>query len=83
MQRFKLVRSADVSGVSGVGTVAYGVVFPDGKTVLWWDTDWHTVGLYASPTELIEIHGHDGATTIEWIDDKHCDLAGCWCEGRD
>jgi hypothetical protein len=68
MHRFKLIRTDDVSGVSGVGTVGYGVTFSDGKTVLWWDTQWHTLGIYDSPTELLEIHGHDGATIIEWID---------------
>jgi hypothetical protein len=68
LRRFKLQRTTDVSGVSGVGTVAYGVMFPDGKTVMWWNTAWHSLGIYESPDKLIEIHGHDGATSIEWID---------------
>lgn len=68
MKRFRLERTKDVSGVSGTGVVAYGIMFPDRKTVLWWNTEWHTLGVYQSPEELIEIHGHDGATTINWID---------------
>jgi len=67
-RRFKLVRNNDVSGVSGIGIVGYGVTFADSKTILWWDTTWHTIGMYESPEELLEIHGHDGATEIEWID---------------
>lgn len=67
-RRFNLVRSVDVSGVSGVGTVAYGCTFPDGKTVMWWNTGWHSIGIYDSPEELLEIHGHYGATQIEWLD---------------
>jgi len=67
-KRFKLVRNKDVSGVSGLGIVGYGVTFADYKTILWWDTAWHTIGVYESPEELLEIHGHDGATEIEWID---------------
>lgn len=68
-KRFQLVRTTDVSGISGTGIVGYGVTFSDGKTVLWWDTDWHTIGVYDSPAQLIEIHGHNGATEIQWIDD--------------
>jgi hypothetical protein len=33
---FQLMRDEDVSGVSGVGRVAVGVVFPSGKVVLEW-----------------------------------------------
>lgn len=33
---FHLVRGEDISGVSGVGTVAVGAIFPSGKVVLEW-----------------------------------------------
>lgn len=40
--RFELHRDTDVSGVSGVGIVADGVVFPDGTAVLQWRGAWPT-----------------------------------------
>lgn len=66
---FALVRTVDVSGVSGTGTVAYGVEFPDGTVALRW------VG--ANPTSVVfhdngmesvqKIHGHGGATRVMWL----------------
>lgn len=41
-QAFVLERDQDVSGVSGVGTVAEGVVFSDGTVSLRWTSDWPT-----------------------------------------
>lgn len=68
--RFVLVRHRDVSGVSGVGTVAWGVRFPDGVVALRWKGDWpssvvfHERGIEA----VLAVHGHDGATEIVWLD---------------
>lgn len=67
-QRFKLMRKNDVSGVSGTGHVADGVVFHDGTTVIYWRTDNASVGVYKSIESLLSIHGHEGATSVEWVD---------------
>lgn len=70
-RRFRLVRTTDVSGVSGTGTVAEGCVFTNGKAVLaWLPTDRYegAVNVYVSIADLEAVHGHDGATVIEWMD---------------
>jgi hypothetical protein len=68
MRRFYLVRKEDVSGVSGVGIVAEGILFGTGKAVLSWVTQYRSVAVYDSIDELEQIHGHDGRTVIEWLD---------------
>ncbi len=70
MRRFTLVRDEDVSGVSGVGVVAQGCVFGTGKAVLAWVTEYRSVAFYDSIEELEAIHGHNGRTHIEWIDQE-------------
>lgn len=69
-RRFVLRRIEDVSGVSGVGIVAEGVVFSDGIAVLRWTVALSSTAVYASIEELEAIHGHNGATRVEWIDAK-------------
>ncbi|MDY6770006.1 MAG: hypothetical protein SVU88_03465 [Candidatus Nanohaloarchaea archaeon] len=69
VRRFKLVRHEDESGVSGTGVVAYGCVFPNGRAALTWDTEPTSTAWYDSIEELEEIHGHDGKTEVEWIDE--------------
>lgn len=65
--RFWLMREADVSGVSGVGVVADGVIFPDGITVLRWRTAGGSTAIYDSIQSVELIHGHDGKTKIEYV----------------
>lgn len=62
---FDLIRDADVSGVSGTGRVAEGMVFSDGEAVIHWlgtypTTTAHPKGI----TSIRYIHGHSGATRI-------------------
>ena len=66
---FALVRTTDVSGVSGTGTVAYGVEFPDGTVALRWVGGNPTsVVFHDNGMESVEaIHGHSGATQIMWL----------------
>jgi hypothetical protein len=67
--RFRLVRHEDVSGSSGIGYVAEGVRFSDGKVVLHWVTDGpRSTAVYESVKDVEAIHGHGGATEVEWID---------------
>jgi hypothetical protein len=68
VRRFLLQRDADISGVSGTGVVAEGVQFTDGRAVLRWLTEIATSGFYDSVDHLEKIHGHNGATRINWID---------------
>jgi hypothetical protein len=65
---FKVNRKADISGVSGVGHVADGVMFYDGTTVIYWRTQVPSVVVFHDLQHLLDIHGHGGATTIEWVE---------------
>jgi hypothetical protein len=65
---FRLVRKTDISGVSGTGHVADGVTFYDGTTAIYWRTEFASMVVFQSLEHLLRIHGHDGATTIEWMD---------------
>lgn len=68
MKRFLLVRDRDLSGVSGTGVIAEGVLSSVRKVALFWVTKHRSVVLYDSLQEMIAIHGHGGATRIEWQD---------------
>ena len=70
MRWFQLVRSEDVSGVSGIGVVADGVQFPDGTVVLWW-WNYGSLGIFRDIDLLTKIHGHDGRTTVQWAGEGH------------
>lgn len=67
-RRFKLLRDVDVSGVSGVGHVADGVVFPDGTTVVRWRGNTASTVVWDSPEDVVAIHGHSGSTLLVWVD---------------
>ena len=64
MRTFKLVRKIDVSGVSGTGDVAEGVIFHDHQVVLSWFGKYHTLEIFPKIEDVIAIHGHDGATSV-------------------
>ncbi|WP_028474102.1 hypothetical protein [Nocardioides alkalitolerans] len=69
MRRFELHRDQDVTGISGVGVVAEGVVFSDGTTVVRWIVGDHQSTVIWRGVESVEaIHGHGGATQIVWVD---------------
>jgi len=61
---FHLWRDEDPSGVSGIGRVAVGVVFPSGKVVLEWLGSSNTLGIYDDLKRVERIHGHEGKTRI-------------------
>ncbi|WP_329147362.1 hypothetical protein OIU91_17080 [Streptomyces sp. NBC_01456] len=66
--RFHLDRSEDLTGVSGTGTVAGGVIFPDGTVAMRWFTGTSSTAIYDSIDDVLEIHGHNGATVVTLID---------------
>lgn len=69
MRRFHLQRDTDVSGVSGTGKVAEGVLFSDGAVALRWVTgDYRSTVCWCSIRGVEAIHGHGGATRIVWDD---------------
>ena len=68
-RRFVLRRNEDISGVSGTGHVADGVLFPDGTTVIRWRTKHRSTTVYESLGDCIRIHGHGGATRVGFIDE--------------
>lgn len=68
-RRFYLLRRQDETGVSGTGRVADGVQFTDGTCCLRWLTNVASTGAYLTIDAVREIHGHNGATAIVWIDE--------------
>jgi hypothetical protein len=64
---FELRRTIDATGVSGTGTVAQGVQFDDGVCALRWLTATSSTAVYASVEDLEHLHGHGGATRVEWL----------------
>lgn len=84
MKRFFLQRKSDVSGVSGVGNIAEGVLFDDGQVALLWLTDRASVGIYKSLEDVVHIHGHEGKTEVVMIDNASSNIVvkndGCQCE---
>lgn len=64
MKTFYLRRSQDDTGVSGIGIVAEGVQFSNGKCVLSWLSGLTSVAVYDDIETLEKVHGHSGSTTI-------------------
>jgi hypothetical protein len=69
------MRDQDITGISGTGPVADGVVFPDGTTVIRWRDQQGpnadrgvrpTTVVHESPESVEALHGHNGATRIVW-----------------
>ena len=63
-RRFTLVRDVDVSGVSGTGIVADGVIWPDGTVSVRWRGERPSIVHWQSLDDVKAIHGHNGATRI-------------------
>lgn len=67
-KRFHLERKQDVSGISGIGAVAEGVVFEDGQAVLHWKGEHCCTNVYKSIDDIVFVHGHGGSTIIIFDD---------------
>lgn len=66
MKIFKLNRKQDVTGVSGTGIVAEGVIFKSGKVCLCWNGDISSIVIYDTIECVKKIHCHNGSTFIEY-----------------
>ena len=75
LKRFHFERNVDVSGISGCGIVARGVMFDDGQIALHWESARSSINIYHSLEDLIFIHGHEGRTKLVWddvLEEKDC-----------
>ncbi len=66
--RFILNRVDDETGVSGTGHIADGVQFENMKCSLCWRVEYSSIAVYDNIEILMKIHGHNGKTVLEWID---------------
>ncbi len=66
-RRFLLNRYRDEGGTTGVGAVAWGVLWPSERVSLDWQTE-HAMkgGYYESMESVLALHGRD--TSVEWLD---------------
>ena len=63
-----MLRRDDVSGISGIGHVADGVVFEDGTTVIRWRSEHASTVVWDSINDALAVHGHVGATEFVFAD---------------
>lgn len=71
-RRFVLRRLVDVSGISGTGDVADGVLWPDGTASVRWRGEHPSVVFWDRGRASVEfVHGHQGRTEIVWLDDEN------------
>jgi hypothetical protein len=84
-RRFVLQRHEDVSGVSGTGVVAEGVLFSNGVVALQWTSEFPTSVVFhqRGMESVVAIHGHNGATAIEWAGDDDESIAQHYDRGYD
>jgi hypothetical protein len=74
LRTFELHRVEDVSGMSGTGVIADGVVFPDGRCAYRWRGGVAAVATTVTADSIGDverIHGHEGRTRIVWTGAEH------------
>jgi hypothetical protein len=64
IKHFYFKRVEDVSGTSGTGVVARGVILPSGACVLEWLTFHSSIAIYKNIEDVEKIHGHEGRTLV-------------------
>lgn len=68
-RRFYLQRDTDVTGASGEGRVADGVLWPDGTASVRWRGGHPSIVFWdRGQASVHHIHTHGGATRIVWLD---------------
>jgi hypothetical protein len=66
---FALHRDRDVTGISGTGLVADGVLWPDGSASIRWRGDRPSIVFWHDLDHAEQIHGHGGHTRLVFADD--------------
>ncbi|WP_280266567.1 hypothetical protein [Nocardia wallacei] len=66
---FQLHRDRDVTGFSGTGVVADGVIWPDGSVSMRWRGRVRTTVTADRLADIETAHGHDGATRVVLVAD--------------
>lgn len=67
--RFVLQRDEDVTGISGTGIIAEGTEYSNGQvTLCWYPNPTSSVAVWPTVDDMLEVHGHNGATRVIWID---------------
>ena len=67
-RRFHLQRDHDVTGVSGTGRVADGILWSDGTVSIRWTGPMPSTVFWHSLANALHVHGHGGHTRIVWDD---------------
>lgn len=68
MRNFVLKRDEDVTGISGTGIVAEGVIFSDGRAVVCWlSGEHHSVVVWDSIEDVRAINCHGNKTKILYV----------------
>lgn len=67
-RRFELHRQTDVSGISGTGIVADGVVWEDGSATIRWRGDRPSIVHWQDIAHAESVHGHGGFTEFVFLD---------------
>lgn len=68
MKRFVLNRHVDVSGTSGTGIIAEGIMFTNGKCAIQWLGKYSSLVIWDNLDDCLYINGHGGNTVVDWID---------------
>jgi hypothetical protein len=82
-RRFHLQRDTDITGVSGTGRVADGILWPDGSVALRWRGNRPSTVHWDRIADAEHVHGHHGATRIVWDDQQPGPLAEVWVVWRE
>lgn len=64
MRTFHLRRHQDLTGITGVGIVAEGVIFTDGSCAMRWLSELTSVVIFHAVEDILTIHGHQGQTEL-------------------
>ena len=64
MKAFYVRRDEDVHGNTGIGIVAEGVIFTDGRGAMRWLNEVATTVTFEDIKQIERIHGHSGKTVV-------------------
>lgn len=76
-RRFHLQRHHDVTGASGTGRVADGVLWPDGTVSIRWRGHRPSTVTWDRLADAEQVHGHGGHTVIIWDDPAPAPAGNC------